>query len=102
MTRKHFPIVVAWTLLSLAALAQGAAVPQVPPARPNQRISVRPVTHDDLAKPPAADWLTYHGGDNGGPPRTPSQGGKTTVSPPRRAWLRATGPPATPPRRGRG
>ena len=56
MTRKHFPVVVAWTLLSLVALAQGAAVPQVPPTRPNQRISVRLVTHDDLAKPPAADW----------------------------------------------
>jgi len=100
MTRKHFPVIVGWTLLSLVALAQGAAVPQVPPTRPNQRISVRSVTHDDLAKPPAADWLTYHGGYNGGHHSTLTQVDTRTVSRLQRAWLSDTDTPSTPAGRG--
>ena len=75
-------------------------MPQVPPARPNQRISVRPVTHDDLAKPPAADWLTYHGGYNGGHHSTLTQIDTRTVAGLRRAWVSDTDPPAAPAGRG--
>jgi alcohol dehydrogenase (cytochrome c) len=100
MTRIRVSVILAWTVLSAAVLAQVPGVPApaatAPPAKPNQRVSVRPVTHEDLTKPAGADWLTYHGSYDGTHYTTLTQVDGSTVGRLQRAWVSDTNPAATP------
>src|SRR3954465_5818178 len=92
MTRTHISAAALWTVLSFTAFAQTpAAPPTAPPAtRPNERVSVRPVIAEDLAKPAAADWLTYHGSYTGNHYSTLTQIDTRNVANLRRAWVSDT------------
>jgi alcohol dehydrogenase (cytochrome c) len=93
MTFKYLSITALWGVLSLVAAAQTPSVPSTAtPARPNQRVAVRPVTADELARPAAADWLTYHGSYTGNHFSTLTQIDTRSIAGLRRAWISDTDP----------
>jgi alcohol dehydrogenase (cytochrome c) len=94
VNRKSLLVVVAfWGACSLIGVAQNPASPDASSVqRPVQRVSIRPVTQDDLAKPAGADWLTYHGAYIGGHYSTLSEIDLRTVGNLRRAWVSDTDP----------
>jgi alcohol dehydrogenase (cytochrome c) len=103
MTRTHLSIAGFWSLLTVVALAQVPAAPTpAPQGRPNERASVRPVSHADLGKPAAADWLTYHGSYDGTHYSTLTQIDTRTVARLQRAWVSDTDPAVAPAGRGGG
>ena len=63
---------------------------------------MRPVTHADLSKPAAADWLTYHGSYDGTHYSTLTQIDTRTVGRLQRAWVSDTDPAVAPAGRGGG
>ena len=103
MTFKPASVATLWTALSVMVLAQSAQGPATAPVeRPTQRVVVRPVTADDLSRPAAADWLTYHGSYTGNHFSTLTQVDMQTVARLQRAWVSDTDAPAAPAGRGAG
>ena len=103
MTFKPASVATLWTALSVMLLAQSAQGPATAPVeRPTQRVAVRPVTADDLSRPAAADWLTYHGSYTGNHFSTLTQVDTQTVARLQRAWVSDTDAPAAPAGRGGG
>src|SRR5690349_10077877 len=68
--------------------------------RPNQRVTISPVSPSELAKPAGADWITYHGEYSGNHFSTLTQVDTRNVTKLHRAWVSDTDPAAVPAGRG--